>query len=581
MISKNTLTRSCLLLTVISLFSTMALAIDVPSDPRGTEIGQSLVKWEWNRVPGAINYEITVDGINRGLTNDRKFYSDNLWAGEHSMTSRAVDGDGSYSLSSSTIKINVASQYNSGAANRSYVVSQGRSTTSSAAPPPTATPPTTPPPVATSSSSGFQAPQNPRGTEQDNRSVKWEWDSVSGAENYDVTVDGNFAGTTADNQYTSNSLWTGEHSMTVKAVSSSAGRSRQSVTAKLNVTGNTTSSSISTENTTSVAPPPPSADSNAANVESLIDPASYGYPEVYEKSGFELVFSDEFNGNALNPYRWHTQLRWDGEFNGERYEYRVINGEDQFYVNIFSDDQEHKDTIVPQYNPFQFDGSRLAIRATKNPLKTNNNERAFGSLSEMSAQQNFLSGAIATHNKFSQKYGYFEARIKIPSHDGTFPAFWLFHNNRAWEGTQRTEIDIMENLGHAPWYIYNSAHYFKNVSSSHYGDANFLKPRPNGQIYTGVDYSQDYHVYAVKWEPGRVTWYIDDQQVSVIEDNELNHEELYVKLNLAIGGNWTNFPANAGGLGRASNEHFPTQNDLDNFSNPALEIDYVRVYQGQ
>ncbi|MFT4727035.1 MAG: beta-glucanase (GH16 family) [Granulosicoccus sp.] len=567
MISKNKLVRSYLLLTVISLFSTTAQAIDVPSDPRGTEIGQSLVKWEWNRVPGAINYEVTVDGINRGLTRDRKFYSDNLWMGEHSMTTRAVDGDGIYSSSSSTIKINVASQYNSGSVNRSYVASQGRSNTSSAAPPP----------VIFSSSSGFQVPQNPRGTEQSNRSVKWEWDSVSGAENYDVTVDGNFVGTTADTQYTSDNLWTGEHSMTVKAVNSSGGRTVQSVTAKIIVTGNGTSSSTST----ATAAPPPSGDSNATSVESMIDPASYGYSEIYQKSGFELVFSDEFNGNALNPYRWHTQLRWDGEFNGERYEYRIINGEDQFYVNIFSDDQEHKDNIVPQYNPFQFDGTRLAIRAAKNPLKTNNNERTYGSLSEMSSQQTFLSGAIATHNKFSQKYGYFEARIKIPSHDGTFPAFWLFHNNRAWEGTQRTEIDIMENLGHAPWYIYNSAHYFKNVSSSYYGDANFLKPRPSGQIYTGIDYSQDYHVYAVKWEPGRVTWYIDDQQVSVIEDNELNHEELYVKLNLAMGGNWTNFPANAGGLGRSSNEHFPTQNDLDNFGNPALEIDYVRVYRGQ
>ncbi|MFT6877525.1 MAG: beta-glucanase (GH16 family), partial [Granulosicoccus sp.] len=98
---------------------------------------------------------------------------------------------------------------------------------------------------------------------------------------------------------------------------------------------------------------------------------------------------------------------------------------------------------------------------------------------------------------------------------------------------------------------------------------------------TGIDYSQDYHVYAVKWEPGRVTWYIDDQEVSVLENNEINYEELYVKLNLAMGGNWTNFPANAGGLGRPSNERFPTQNDLNNFSNPALEIDYVRVYRGQ
>ncbi len=569
MTGNKRLFRTYLLLAAVSFFSTMAFAIDAPSDPRGSEVGQSLVKWEWNRVPGAVNYEVTVDGINRGLTRDPQFYSGNLWAGDHSMTVKAVGGDGSYSSRTPTVKINVSRQYSSGSANRSYVVNYGQPSTSAAAAAP----------VLSNASSGFGAPSNPRGTEGSNRSVKWEWDAVSGASNYEVTVDGNFAGTTGDTSYTSNGLWVGEHSMTVKAVNGSGSKSVQSATVKVNVTGN--ASSGSSTPAASVAPPPPSSsgDANAANVRNFIDPASYNYPEVNQKSGYELTFSDEFNGTALNPYRWNTQLRWDGEFNGERYEYRVVNGEDQFYVNIFSEDQEHLNKIVPQYNPFQFDGSRLAIRAAKNPLKTNSNKRTFGSLTEMASQQTFLSGAIATHNKFSQKYGYFEARIKIPSHVGTFPAFWLFHERRAWEGTQRTEIDIMENLGHAPWYIYNSFHYFKNVSSSYGGDANFIKPWPSGQVYSGTDYSQNFHTYAVEWEPGKVTWFIDGEQVSVLENGEVNFEELYVKLNLAMGGNWTNFPANSGGLGRPSNERYPTQNDLNNFSNPALEIDFVRVYK--
>ncbi len=62
-------------------------------------------------------------------------------------------------------------------------------------------------------------------------------------------------------------------------------------------------------------------------------------------------------------------------------------------------------------------------------------------------------------------------------------------------------------------------------------------------------------------------------------NNEANFEELYVMLNLAMGGNWTNFPTNSGGLGRGSNERFPNANDLVEFNNPALEIDYVRVYK--
>lgn len=573
MIYKNC-RAACLLIAICAFVPVLAQAIDTPSSPRGTEVGQSLVKWEWNRVAGAVNYEVTVDGRNVGLTRDPQYYSRNLWAGDHSLTVKAVGADGSYSSQSSTVKIVVSARFSSGSANRGNVVGQGQASNQSSNV-------AAPPPASANASSGFSAPQNPRGSESSPKTVKWEWNSVGEAVKYDVTVDGAYVGTTGNTSFTSNNLWIGEHSMTVKAITSGGTYSVQSDTAKINVTGKGSSNNSQSSSTVAQtpSPAPPQGDSNAANVQSMIDPASYNYPEVNQKSGYQLVFSDEFNGNALNPYRWHSQLRWDGEFNGERYEYRVINGEDQFYVNVLGPDQAHKDQIVPQYDPFQFNGSRLAIRAAKNPLKKNNNKRTFGSLSEISSQQTFLSGAISTHEKFHQKYGYFEARIKIPSHVGTFPAFWLFHENRAWEGTQRTEIDVMENLGHAPWYVYNSFHYFKNVSTTYGGDANFLKPKPSGQIYTGTDYSQNYHVYAVEWRPGKIIWYIDGQQVSELDSSQANYESLYLMLNLAMGGNWTNFPANAGGLGRPSNERFPSQNDLNNFGNPALEIDYVRVYR--
>ncbi|NND91807.1 MAG: glycoside hydrolase family 16 protein [Granulosicoccus sp.] len=570
MTSKKLVKMSCLLLVLYGCLSSLAMAINTPKDLRGTEVSQSTVKWEWASVPGAAQYEVLLDGSVRATTPDTKYYSRNLWQGDHSLTVRAIGSDGSYSGRTYTVKITVNAQFNPSSFSQSTVVGQSGSQNTSVSS--TSTP--------AKASGSIQTPQNTRGNETGNGGVKWEWDSVSGASKYEVTVDGAYAGETGDLHYLSSGLWVGEHSMTVKAIDASGQRSAQSKTVKLNVTsaGNS-SSSNSVVSSQGSAPPPPQADQNAASVQSMIDPASYGYPEVYQKSNYELVFSDEFNGAALNPYRWHSQLRWDGEFNGARYEYRVINGEDQFYVNVLGPDQEHQRKIVPVYNPFQFDGSRLAIRAAKNPLKTSNSKRTYGSLSEMSAQQTFLSGAISTHEKFSQKYGYFEARIKIPSHVGTFPAFWLFHERRAWEGTQRTEIDIMENLGHAPWYVYNSFHYYKNVSTNYGGDATFVHPKPSGQIYTGTDYSNDYHVYAVDWTPGRVVWYIDGQQVSEMVNNEANFEELYLMLNLAMGGNWTNFPTNAGGLGRSSNERFPNQNDLNEFGNPALEIDYVRVFR--
>ena len=100
-----------------------------------------------------------------------------------------------------------------------------------------------------------------------------------------------------DTHYTSNSLWIGEHSMTVKAVDSNGARSEQSMTRKIIVNGNVTSNSTSTTaSTTSLAPAPPSPDSNAANVESLIDPASYSYPEINRSPVLSLSLAMNLTG---------------------------------------------------------------------------------------------------------------------------------------------------------------------------------------------------------------------------------------------------------------------------------------------
>ncbi len=437
--------------------------------------------------------------------------------------------------------------------------------------------------------SAIDPPLNPRGVEVAQSTVKWEWDWVPGASNYEVTIDGYDVFLTSERQVFSRDTWSGDHSLSVKAVSAEWQYSSPSKTAKINVRSVFDSTvhnqsyrvgeSVAAVTELGVAPPP--VQSSASNDPVLIDPTSLSIPEAFQKDGYELSFSDEFNGSQLNDFRWNTQLRWDGEFNGERYEYRVINGEDQFYVNNLGDDQEHKDLVVPAHNPFEFDGSRLAIRAIRNPLKTRDGKRSFGPLRDVVSQQTFLSGAISSFDKFTQKYGYFEARMKIPSHVGTFPAFWLHHQRQRNEGTHRSEIDVMENLGHAPWFIYNSFHYYNNVSATYGGDGYFLKPQPEGQIFTGVDYSEDYHIYAVEWSPSKIIWYIDGQQVSELANDNVNHEELYLILNMAMGGNWTNYPANSGGLGRSDGDRYPTDNDLsaDNFRNPALEIDYVRVYK--
>lgn len=469
-----------------------------------------------------------------------------------------------------------------------------------------------------------EPPVNLRAIVNSPTEIRWEWDWAEGAQQYEVTVDGLVIALTPNTWYTSRGIWPGEHSMSLKTVDENDRYSLPSVEIYVNsaaanndnasITNNENNNSASDQNpnienansanndaTVDVGNTDNSTTDSPSNVDifsrklrsvlhglntvvvnrqaARIDPETRNYPGATNKPGYTLTFSDEFNGYSLDTAKWNTQLRWDGEYNGERYEYRIINGEAQFYVNIYSRDQQHLNNLVPRYNPFQFNGERLAIRAQLNPLKSNDGNADHGSLLAMLTQQDFLSGVISTYDKFVQKYGYFEARIKIPSQTGAFPAFWLHHQRRENENTRKTEIDIMENLGHAPWFIYNSFHYFDNVSEGYSGDAKSLKPSPEGQIYNGTDFSLDYHTYAVEWKPGYIAWYIDDQKVSELSDGNIDHEELYLILNLAVGGNWTNYPTDSGGLGRPADDLYPNWDDLNAFGSPVLEIDYVRVYQ--
>jgi len=567
MLNTSRLTLSAIALGALLVLPQMASAdSQSPSIVNGlytSEGSENSVRVGWNKPwdnVGIDGYNIYRNGSYINTVYETSFKDSGLQAGTpYEYRISAFDSARNYSELSATISF----------------------TTAGSAPQPQ------PDPVTRAASADLSIPTGVRASEVAPGTVKWEWDWVPGAAQYEVWVDGVWSGLTPNTNYFSRDLWVGDHSVSVKSIDAEWRYSSPSETVKIFVGGSSDDgqSGLAASETTAVAPPPPApAQQPAAQPgdfgpdNGLVDPRSWALPEA-QKDGYELVFSDEFNSNGINPARWATNLRWDGEYNGERHEYRVINSEDQFYVNILTNDQEHRNVVLPQANPFEFDGSRLAIRALRNPLQTNKNRNSYGPLRDMVAQQTFLSGALSTHDTFAQKYGYFEARIKIPSHVGTFPAFWLYHKNRKWEGTQRTEIDIMENLGHAPWYIYNTLHYFSNVSATYPGDPNFIRPEPQGQIYSGTDYSQQYHTYAVQWEPGHITWLIDGVKTSEVWHWATNNEALYLILNLAIGGNWTNFPANAGGLGRESWERYPTDNDINNFANPALEIDYVRVYR--
>jgi beta-glucanase (GH16 family) len=71
----------------------------------------------------------------------------------------------------------------------------------------------------------------------------------------------------------------------------------------------------------------------------------------------------------------------------------------------------------------------------------------------------YTSARIKTQGLFSQADGRFEARIKIPQSQGTWPAFWMLGTNFGqvpWPSSG--EIDIMENIGSEPSTFHGTVH---------------------------------------------------------------------------------------------------------------------------
>ncbi len=240
-------------------------------------------------------------------------------------------------------------------------------------------------------------------------------------------------------------------------------------------------------------------------------------------AGYNLVFSDDFNGYSLDSSKWNSSYRWGADL--------IINNESQYYVDTLNQpDFGH--------SPFEFNGEHLTITATRTP----------DWLRDSARQQEYLSGALTTHNKFTMRYGYVEMRAQLPSGRGLWPAFWLLHNT---DYDKRPEIDVVEMLGQDPSVVYHTYHYFEN---------NQLRSTPSFQA-GGTDYSAGFHTYAVQWEPGRIIWYIDGVERNRFENGNVSYEDMYLLVNLAVGGWWAGLPDGSTPL-------------------PArMSIDYIRAYQ--
>lgn len=236
--------------------------------------------------------------------------------------------------------------------------------------------------------------------------------------------------------------------------------------------------------------------------------------------GMRLVWSEEFDYKGLpDPAKWTYETGF------------VRNKELQLY------------TARRKENARVEDGC-LVIEARKDDYRLNP----------------ISSASVTTEGKAWWLYGRIEVRAKIPTGRGSWPAIWMMGINRPKVGWPKCgEIDVMENVGFDPDTIYGTAHW---------GQAPDGKHRGNGGKITAAKPYEDFHVYAVDWNPSRMVFLFDGKPHHTVPITPEAYVERpfqaphYLILNLAFGGSW--------GAQRGVDESILPLRFL---------VDWVRVYQ--
>src|SRR2546430_355864 len=250
-------------------------------------------------------------------------------------------------------------------------------------------------------------------------------------------------------------------------------------------------------------------------------------------AGFKLVWSDEFNGaDGSSP----DSSKWTYDIGGNGWG----NNELECYTNLTQN--------------AQVKGGNLVITSMRQPAYACSD----------GTTRDYTSARLKTQGLFSQAYGRFEARIKIPAGQGMWPAFWMLGNDIGTIGWPKCgEIDIMENIGQEPGTVHGSLPSSSTVAQTSDASAPFSLP-------AGQNFAADFHLYAVEWEPGIIRFYVDSSLYATFTQSQwpaggswsFDHP-FFILLNVAVGGNWPGSPD--------ATAVFPQE----------MLVDYVRVYTKQ
>ena len=243
-----------------------------------------------------------------------------------------------------------------------------------------------------------------------------------------------------------------------------------------------------------------------------------GYEGADSYPGMTLVWSDEFDGTAINSNNWTYDLGASGWGNNEWQNY------------------------------------------TNSP---NNSSVSDGFLTITAREEGggYTSARMKSVDLQEFQFGRIDIRAKLPEGQGIWPALWMLGANFPEGGwPQCGEIDIMELVGHQPGTNHGTAHWGANFGVHQYNGSSITLPG-------GAKFSEAFHLFSIEWQQNSIVWYMDDQPFFSIDNTQMNGQPypfnapFFFIMNIAVGGNWPGYP------------------DATTVFPQTMMVDYVRVFQ--
>lgn len=263
-------------------------------------------------------------------------------------------------------------------------------------------------------------------------------------------------------------------------------------------------------------------------------------------SKFDLVWSDEFDGDALDTDKW-------------AYEWWVTERKGGYWHEYMVDVKDGNLVIKAQY--------------IDHPLENRYYEKWHDQIDFKPYKAGWYTGQVVSRGKYEQCYGYFEVRCILPAATGMWSAFWMMNEgvfNVDGSGKDGTEVDVFESFYYKDYktggdYISTGLHYDGYDPATHSGVA-------LGKHYLHNDPYKEYNTYGVEWNKDEYIFYINGKETCRTSAGGVSQNPEYLLLSCEFAGENGVQSSDRHGTGKISltpAENWPAE----------FKVDYVRCYQ--